>query len=460
MSNTGITIFGGTGDLTYRKLMPALYNLFKRGLLDEEFDICAIGRKKYSKEEYTSIIKDWIIKFARLKVDEEHLNEFFKHVNYLQMEFTKPEDYSLLNDYYYQSKFNNHVVYLAVAPSFFEQITDGVSKTKCIKNPKIILEKPFGDSRENAKFLSHKLESTFGENNIYRIDHYLGKEMVRNILSIRVTNPIISNIWDSNSIESVSISALEKVGVETRGNYYDETGALMDMVQNHLLQILTIVALDNPQGTLHNQQFRVLQDLIPVDKLDIKKSMVLGQYKGYRQEDKVNEDSQTETYAALKLFIDNPKWKDVPFFIRTGKRCNEREIEVTITFKRISPNIEPNILVIKIQPVEGVYLEFNIKTPGEENGLTKAKMEFCQRCEDVFRQNTPEAYERMILACLNSDNSWFSKWNQIELSWDYIEKLKEEYKKAGLPVYEYEQGSSGPLEANNLMDNKDQMWKY
>lgn len=459
MNKTGITIFGSTGDLTYRKLMPALYNLFSRGLLEKDFDICAIGRRDYKNEDYTNIITDWIKKFARLKVTDDKLKEFFKHINYLKMDFTKEEDFQVLNNYYKNKNIENHVVYLAVAPAFFEQISIGVEKTKCIKNPKIILEKPFGDSLENAGYLSERLETTFGKDNIYRIDHYLGKEMIRNILTIRTTNHMISKVWNSDSIESVHISALEEVGVGSRADYYDETGALMDMVTNHLLQILTIVAMDNPQGIIHEEQYNVLKDLRPIKDIDISKSMILGQHKGYVEEDKVDDNSKTETYAALKLFVDNERWKDVPFFIRTGKKCDNREVEVAITFRRTTPSVDPDVLIIKIQPVEGVYLEFNIKTPGEESGVTRAKMEFCQSCEDVFRLNTPEAYERMILACLNDDSSWFSRWNQIETSWKYIEGLKEEYKKANLPVYIYEQGSKGPSEANSLANTKDQRWR-
>jgi len=452
VSKIGITIFGSTGDLTYRKLMPALYNLFSRGLLKDNFDICAIGRRDYSNKDYTDIIRSWIEKFARLEVTEEKLLEFFDHINYLKMDFTKEEDFEVLNNYYKNNDIDNHLVYLAVSPTFFEEIAVGIEKTNCIKNPKIILEKPFGDSLENAAYLSKRLDSVFGKDNIYRIDHYLGKEMVRNILTIRTNNHMISNVWDKSSIDSIHISALETVGIDGRVSYYDETGALMDMVTNHLLQILTIVAMDDPLGNIHEQQYNVLKDLRPVE--DVSKSMILGQYENYEVV-----GSDTETYAALKLFIDNDRWEDVPFFIRTGKKCDNREVEVAINFKRKFSDIDPDVLIIKVQPTEGVYLEFNIKTPGEESGVTRAKMEFCQSCDDIFRQNTPEAYERMILASLEGDDSWFSKWDQIELSWKFIEELKRKYKEANLPVYIYKAGSSGPKESNNLADTEDQRWR-
>lgn len=446
MSKKAITIFGGTGDLSYRKLMPALYILYSRNLLGDDFDICAIGRRNYSKAEYLEIIKSWIKTYSRMKYDEEILHNFFQHINYLKMDFSKDSEYFKLEDYYSNKNIDNHIVYLAVAPNFFDTISDGINGVQSIINPKIILEKPFGESLEKAKYLNSKVVEYFKSENVYRIDHYLGKEMIRNILSLRMTNPMFASIWGNKDIDSVYISALETLGVETRGAYYDDAGALMDMIQNHLFQILSVVALDNPEAEIHREQYNVLKKLRPVSELNIEDSMLLAQYEGYKTEENVNPNSTTETYAALKVYVDNIRWYGVPFFIRTGKKCDNREVEVIIKFKKMAPNIEPNILAIKIQPIEGIYLEFNIKTPGEESGLTKAKMEFCQSCEDIFRQNTPEAYERMLDACFRGDKSWFSTWEQIELSWDYINKLKEEYSKNQLPIYTYEQGSRGPKE--------------
>ncbi len=449
MSNISITIFGGTGDLTYRKLMPAIYNLFSRNLLNDDFIVCAIGRRDYSLQEYISIIDSWIKEFARVTVDEEHLKAFYKHINYFKMDFTNLDEYKNLNEFYQSSSYDNNLVYYAVAPTFFEIITDGMVEVHNLKNPKIILEKPFGVSLADAGFLSDKLVKNFGSENIYRIDHYLGKEMVRNILTIRETNPLIEKVWSKENIDNIEISALETVGVETRGNYYDDAGALKDMVQNHLLQILTIVALDNPDGNLADEQLRVLKALRPVELLDIHNSVVLGQYEGYREEEKVNPQSDTETFAGLKLFVDNHRWENVPFFIRTGKKTGTREIEVIVTFKKIREDVNPNVLIIKIQPVEGVYLEFNIKTPGED-GISTAKMEFCQNCNLIFKLNTPEAYERMILACIDNDSSWFSKWEQIAISWKYIQDLKDLYIENNLRVYPYKAGSDGPAEYENI----------
>lgn len=459
MNKIAITIFGGTGDLSYRKLVPAVYNLFHRDLLGKDFKLIIVGRRDYTNEDYIKTLDEWLREFARLRYTKESLEEFYKHIIYYKMDFTNLDEYKALNEFYSKFDYNNNLIYYAVAPQFFGIISDGISTCNNIHKPKIILEKPFGTDLESAKLLSAGLDKTFESENIYRIDHYLGKEMLRNIISLRDTNPIIANAWSRESIDSIQISALELVGVETRGPYYDKAGALKDMVQNHLLQILSIVALDNTHGIISEEQSKVLGQLRSIDKIDIKDSVILAQYEGYREEDRVNKESKTETYACLKLFIDNDRWQDVPFFIRTGKKCNDREVEVVINFKRLAADIEPNVLIIKVQPTEGVYFEFNIKTPGEESGLTKAKMEFCQNCNDIFRQNTPEAYERMILACIQGDNSWFSKWDQIEISWKYIQDLKDLYEKANLPIYSYPQGSAGPKEMNDLAENKDRYWR-
>lgn len=457
-NNISITIFGATGDLSYRKLMPALYNLFSRNVI-EDFRICAIGRRDYGKSDYVDMIDPWIKEFARLDIDNDRLLEFYEHIDYFKMDFTNEHEYSRLNEFYEGNTFNNNVVYYAVAPEFFEIISRGLMGVVNIKHPKIIVEKPFGASLEEAKFLSQKLEEHFGEENIYRIDHYLGKEMIRGILTIRELNPFIGKAWAKGDIECVQISALEQVGVETRGNYYDLAGALKDMVQNHLFQLLSIVALDNTQGVFAQEQLKVIRALRPVEKLDIRDTLVLGQYKDYTKEDKVSPDSDTETYAALKLYIDNERWKGVPFFIRTGKKCSRREIEVVIKFKRISEDFDPNVLIIKIQPTEMISLMLNIKL-SESDDIIRTKMDFCQSCDLRFKLNTPEAYERMLSLCINGDNSWFSKWEQIEHSWRYIENLKKMYVEGGLPLYEYEQGSDGPDAVDNLADNKDQYYDH
>lgn len=320
---------------------------------------------------------------------------------------------------------------------------------------KVILEKPFGESLAAAGELNRRLEAFFDPENIYRIDHYLGKEMVRNIQTIRFTNPIFTNLWDARFIESVQISALEEEGVGTRGGYYDTSGALKDMVQNHLFQILSIVAMERPAQfsgpDMHAEQLKVLRALRLPEAGEVRDALLLGQYAGYRAEKAVAPDSSTETYAALRLFIDNDRWRGAPFYIRTGKKLGRREMQVAVVFRRPSSDVAHDVLLIKIQPTEGVYLQFNIKRPGDTDEVTQAKMDFCQSCSLENRINTPEAYERLLGACIRGERSWFSQWDQIETSWRFVERLRELGRAEGLPVLNYEPGSMGPPEADALL---------
>lgn len=449
IKNVSLTIFGGTGDLTKRKLLPALYNLYAAGILKDCFEVVCIGRRPYSQEDYIDFVDSWVKEHARIQIEEEILKKFYSHITYYKMDFTDLNEYEDLNTYFKQHPCSNHMMYYAVAPAFFDVITQGVMTLNNVKQPKIILEKPFGETLEQAKELNKTLEESFGNDHIYRIDHYLGKEMVRNILTIRETNPIFENAWSNQFVDHIEIDAFEEVGVGTRANYYDHAGALKDMVQNHLLQILSVVAVDDLRKPLRKEQIKILNSLEPVSKETIKDCLVLGQYKGYKDETNVAEDSTTETYAGLKIYLDHPRWKGVPFYVQTGKKCSKREIEVKVVFKSNDVNTPKDVLVVKIQPTEGVYLEFNIKTPGEDS-ITRARMDFCQNCNLVFKLNTPEAYERMLFACMNGDSRWFTSFEQIEASWKYVEDLKRLYQEAQLPLYEYAVGSDGPIEFEEL----------
>lgn len=460
--SVNITIFGGTGDLTFRKLLPALYTMFLTGRLPEGSRIVAVGRRDYDDEAYRALAEDWVKKFSRLPYTEERFAGFARKLTYFRMDLTNREDYGRLDGFFARDTVENHLFYLAVAPRYFAVITEGLKGVRGAGEGKVMLEKPFGESLDAARTLNGELEGYFGPERIYRIDHYLGKEMVRNIQAIRFANPIFADVWNGRSIESVQISALEDVGVETRGGYYDQSGALKDMVQNHLLQILSIVAMERPDelsgARMHAEQLEVLQALRPPEAYDMGDTLVLGQYDGYRDEPLVAADSATETFAALRLFIDNQRWRGTPFYIRTGKRTGVRQMEVSVVFRPARPNVEPNILIIKIQPTEGVYLQFNIKRPGDTDDLIPAKMDFCQNCQLVHRLNTPEAYERLITACIAGERFWFSQWDQIELSWSYIEALKGLHRKAGLPVLPYAPGSRGPEAADRLPGREGRRW--
>lgn len=454
------TIFGGTGDLTFRKLLPALYNI--EASKDKELctDIVIIGRRDYTSETYRNMARDWVEKFARLHFQEEIYQKLAERIVYYRMDFTDEDAYEELDRFYKEMGAEGHIFYFAVAPRFFRTIVTGLKRVNGAEEGKVVIEKPFGESLTAAAELNETMEAFFSPERIYRIDHYLGKEMVRNIQIIRFANPIFSNVWDAEHIECIQISALEEVGVESRGGYYDHSGALKDMVQNHLFQILSIVAMERPKSLavedMHREQIRVLKALrLPEN---IEENMVLGQYAGYREEPSVAKDSTTETYAALRLFAENDRWRGMPFYVRTGKKLGKREMQVAVVFKSPAEGVEPNILTIKIQPTEGVYLQFNIKNPGETEEIIQAKMDFCQSCSFVNRMNTPEAYERLLGACMRGERSWFSQWDQVETSWRYVDQVREQYRRAGLPVYAYQPGSSGPGEADVFLKEYGHTW--
>lgn len=461
-SDVNFTIFGGTGDLTFRKLLPAFYNMSVSDHFANDFHILVIGRRTYEDADYREKMKSWVKEYARLPYREDDFEKFANRVGYYTMDFTKEDAYAGLGEYYKKQGLANHIFYFAVAPRFFDVIAQGLTHVEGSRLGKVVIEKPFGEDLASARVLNKHLEYCFKPENLYHIDHYLGKEMVRNIQAIRFMNPIFRDVWNKEHIDYVQISATENVGVESRGGYYDQSGALKDMVQNHLLQILSIVAMEEPQtffgDDMQQLQVDVLHSLRKVDELAIEDTMLLGQYFQYQKEDQVAADSQTETYAALSLFVDNERWQGVPFYIRTGKKLREREMEVAIVFKRSLPEVEPDILVIKIQPTEGVFLRFNIKKPGDSEEIVTTSMDFCQSCSDVNRINTPEAYERLLMACVKGEASWFSKWEQIETSWQYIASLKERYLASKLPLATYPSDGDGPSEADALLAKHGHVW--
>lgn len=450
MTNKAITIFGGSGDLTYRKLLPAMYNLFVLNKLDDNFKIVGIGRRDYTTKDYVEIARGWMKEHSRKKYTDETFDKFAERIIYFKMDISDEEEYSRLQQFYGEENITEHVYYYAVAPSMFIPVTNGLKKYCSENHAKVIIEKPFGENLENATELNDKLAEFFGQDEIFHIDHYLGKEMIQNIMSVRFNNAIFKGIWNKDFIDSVQITAAESVGVETRAGYYDKSGAMKDMVQNHLLQVLSIVAMEEPTGnTMHKEQFELLNALKPVE--NVEGNLVMGQYEGYLDENNIAPNSKTETFVAMKVEIDNDRWRGVPFFIRTGKKMKTRESQVIVKFK--SNNDAPsNLLIIKVQPTEGIYLKFNAKKPGTDNDLQEVSMDFCQSCILENRMNTPEAYERLLDACFNNDRMLFSKWDQIVVSWNYVNKLLEKHKEANSPLYTYPQESMGPEEANKLTD--------
>ena len=468
MKNNGIVIFGGTGDLAYRKLFPALYNLHCLGSLPEDYKIVGIGRREYSEEDYIKIINDWTKEFSRLQYTDKDFEEFKKRIKYYKMDMTNMEEYHGLVDFIEENNMKDGLIYYyAVSPGLFGPISEGLKGANCsskigcrqtseddsccMGDTKVIIEKPFGKDLESAREIYNNLKSYFKDDNIYHIDHYLGKEMIINIMTLRFANAIFKGVWNRDFIDRVDINVYETVGVDSRGGYYDKSGALADMIQNHLFQIMSIVAMEEPadseSSSIKEAQSNVFKSLKQVEPEKIDDMLLMGQYRGYREEDKVAPDSVTETYVAMKLEIDNERWQGVPFYLRTGKKLHKRESEVIVSFKSTSEGAPGNNLIIKIQPDEGVKLNFNIKKPGTETKvIQEVEMDFCQSCILENRINTPEAYERLLKACMDSDRSLFSQWEQIEISWNFINRIVSLYKENSNRLYFYEPGTEGPEE--------------
>ncbi len=467
MHHVVYTLFGATGDLTMRKLMPAFYNLYARGLVEETVTFLALGRREWSREDYLSEIEPWIRQFARFKVTDEMFTEFAKRVDYLEMNFTKQADYLTLFRYYDEHQYDDrqpmrYLFYFAVAPEFFPVISDNLLETGCLRGQcRVVIEKPFGSNLDDAREITNKLSAAFGIDQIYHIDHYLGKEMVQNIMTLRRENALFRAAWNRESIESVEINALEELDIGNRGAYYDATGALKDMIQGHLFQVMTIVAMEpvnqNDTDALQTAQAALLQALRPPED-DIRSQLALGQYEGYRDTPHVAPDSETETYAALKVHIDNDRWQGVPFYLRSGKALAERKTFVTINFKQIGENPHTDRLHIEIQPQEGIALSFIIKKPGSRDETTEVNMNFCQSCNLEAHSNTPEAYERLLLAAYEGQREFFTPWEQIVRSWTWMHELREKRDEAGLKPEIYARGSWGPSGADALLAASGHSW--
>ena len=482
-----MVIFGGTGDLTHRKLMPALYNLVYDGLLPEHFAIVSAGRKEKTLEQYRAEVLDSINTHSRNKIDDAYWQKLQERIYYFQLDIMDSVGYSKLKSFLetLDEKMHtsgNRVFYLAVAPEHFETIVEGIQESNLAENKeawsRLVIEKPFGKDLATARKLNNKLLEVFRECSIYRIDHYLGKEMIQNIMVLRFCNPVFESLWSNKFIDNIQISLNEKNGVGTRGGYYENSGAVRDMVQNHILQILSLVAMEPPVNlrteSIRTEKLKVIQAIEEFTPELLHENVVFGQYgKGmvdgvpvpaYRSEEKVSENSDTETFAALKLHINNFRWAGTPFYIRTGKRMGTKSAEIVIQFKP-HPRIlyfkemqvqEPNLLVIRIQPNVGVFFQFNTKDFSTHQGIVSTKMDSSHF--SPTQGNTPEAYERLIFDILRGDATLFSRWDEVEASWMFADKIIEyrEMKKFRFP--NYEAGTMGPVKASELLARDDREW--
>lgn len=483
---TTIIIFGATGDLAKRKLFPAFYNLYIDGKMPKGFNIVALGRSENTDENFKSYIKENLENFSRKKVTSQDWAGFQAHITYFQHQLDQESSYHDLQqkleslDKIYRVR-GNRLFYLSIGPNFVSTISNHIKNSSLAQDPekdRIIIEKPFGHDKQSAIELNRLLSETFEEEQIYRIDHYLGKETVQNILAFRFGNSIFEPLWDSKYIESVQITVAEEVGVETRGSFYEQTGALRDMIQNHLLQILCMVAMEPPvsleAGEIRDRKVDVLKSIrrISPDKVD--HYAVRGQYgkgtvngvevKGYRQEEGIAPNSNTETFAAVKFYLDNERWQDVPFYVRTGKKMKEKHSYITIQFKPLphstfsesSQLLSANRLIINIQPLMDIRLQFMAKKPGLSLVLKPVEMIF-----DNFacQTDTPEAYETLLLDALLGDLTLFMRSDQVEEAWDVVKTIQEAWENSKDVFFpNYEAGSWGPKDSFTLVERQGHSW--
>ena len=482
-------IFGGTGDLNWRKITPALYNLFLDNWLPDEFVIIGTARTKLTDDEFRDKLLDGINRFSRNgKADLNKWTEFSSHIFYQIADLNNAETYKefgnrILN-YREAWKQEPHIIYyLAVSPNFFPIIAENISKSKLAENPdttRIVIEKPFGHDLESAKSLNKLLCSIFQEKQIYRIDHYLGKETVQNIMAFRFANSVLEPIWSRNYIEHIQISVTEELGIGDRGDYYDNSGALRDMVQNHVLQLLCLIAMETPinfeADEVRNRKVDVLKAMRKFAPEDIKKLAVRGQYSrgwmkgeevpGYREEAKVDPQSNTETFAAIKFFVDNWRWQGVPFYVRTGKRLFQSSSIITIQFRDVphlvfppqaTDNWQQNRLIISIQPEMSIRLQLQAKRPGLDMILNTVDMVF--NYEGTYTGAAPEAYETLLLETMQCDQTLFMRSDQVEAAWELLMPVLNSWQsKKSLSFPNYAADSWGPENAEALIASDGFHW--
>ncbi len=487
---TVIFIFGGSGDLNQRKLTPALYNLFIDGWMPEQFTIIGLGRSEYSNEKFRAHLYDGIQEFSRRKAEPNgQWDEFSQHINYLQMDAEDASAYSKMADEVkkYESEWGSHpnvMFYLAVAPQLVPDIATKLGSLNLCSDKKctrIVVEKPFGHDLKSAHELNLLLNSLFDEDQIYRIDHYLGKETVQNILALRFANALFEPIWNRNYIDHVQITAAETVGVEDRGGYYERSGALRDMVQNHILQLLCILAMEAPvsfdANEIRNKKVDVLNAIRKITRDQVHVYAVRGQYsegwmkgqqvKAYRQEKNVDPHSSVETFAAAKFYIDNWRWQGVPFYVRTGKYMHEKTTIITVEFKQAphyafpeeaADTWRPNRLTISIQPEMDIRLRFQAKRPGQSMTLTPVDMIFSYK--DAYKDDhEPEAYETLLLDVMEGNATQFMRADQVEAAWKVVMPIIEAWE-ARPPVDfpNYAPNSWGPEDAEALIARDGHNW--
>ena len=490
-----LVIFGATGDLTHRKLLPALYNLAIEQPLPPQFTVVGVARRPFTDEQFRQQALDSINTFSRRRpVNSSVWETFSQGLFYSQSQFDDPAGYERLGhllDRLDQERGTqgNRIFYLATPPSFYGDIgallsSSGVAKRGAATGSggwaRIVVEKPFGHDLASARALNDQLNKGFSERQIYRIDHYLGKETVQNIMVLRFGNGIFEPIWNRRYIDHVQITVAEAIGIEGRADYYDSAGAIRDMVQNHMMQLLTLTAMEPPTtfgaDSVRDEKVKALRAIPPLMEAEISTDTVRGQYgpglvggeqvPGYCEEQGVDPHSQTETFVAAKLLIENWRWAGVPFYLRTGKRLTKRVTEIAIQFKRppyllfqggAAQQMQPNVLSMRIQPNEGISLQVSAKVPGQEMRLRSVNMDFLYGSS--FGVEPPEAYERLLLDAMLGDSTLFTRIDETELAWTLVDTIVRDWQVSGTPLSKYEPGAWGPKEADTLIERDGRTWR-
>jgi glucose-6-phosphate 1-dehydrogenase len=484
-----IVIFGASGDLTARKLIPALYHLFKDKQMPPSFRVVGFARREKTDDSWRQELREALNQFSRTKPVDDHVwSEFVKNISYCQGDITEDAAYKkledLLNSFGERPLRENLLFYLATSPSQFGVAVEQLHRSQLLHKDgvgwqRIVVEKPFGHDLQSAHALNNELTRFAREQQVFRIDHYLGKETVQNILMFRFSNSIFERLWNRDSVDHVQITVSEKLGVGSRGGYYEEAGALRDMVQNHMLQVLSLVSMEPPvtleAEAIRDEKVKLLKSIRPLNG-DVTKQVVRGQYfagmvdgqprPGYRQEPKVKSDSSVETYVALKLFIDNWRWSGVPFYLRTGKNLPMSASEVRIQFcptphvlfaAQCGQKLDPNALTIRLQPNEGISLRFNGKVPGTSLAVSPVRMHFSYDAE--FGAYTPEAYERLLLESLVGDATLFIRRDEVETAWEIVDSIRASWEGKALTNREfYSAGTWGPIAADELLAQGGHAW--
>ncbi|MFY9664033.1 MAG: glucose-6-phosphate dehydrogenase [Candidatus Cybelea sp.] len=481
-SPCSIVFFGASGDLFKRMLLPAVYSMHLNGTLPTDFALVGFARTPYTDDKFREYCHQQLDLFmpADSKPQGPMWDDFARRISYITADFNNTQHFVDLknrlakNDQEFATA-GNHLFYLSTPPSVFPVIIAQLKKAGLDKDAegwtRIVVEKPFGTDLESARKLQHAIEAVFPENEIYRIDHYLGKEPVQDIIALRFANTIFEPIWNRNYVQSVQITSAESLGVEERGGYYDHAGALRDMIQNHVINLLALVAMEPPISSgaddIRNEKYKVLSAVQPYSHDAVWKMSARGQYgpgtidgkpvKGYRQEDDVASDSNTETFAAMKVYVENWRWAGVPFFLRSGKRLPRKVSEIAVTFKPIphrfygesTDRIEPNVLVIKIEPDEGISMRFEAKVPGPKEHIRSVYMDFSYG--SGFGVVSPPAYERLIGDAMAGDQTLFTRWDAVERAWEIVTPVLEVWQNTkDFSFPNYAAGSQGPESATAL----------